>query len=107
MKNDKKHSVPVNATDSQTETSYNQNEGKGIGVMNIVLIIIGITTAIFISVMIWLFYMFQSVPGELIIAYFAFVGGECGVMGWIKNTKERNQDRQWAKEDKAEYGNHD
>lgn len=96
---------PVNTTDRKEKTVYNQR--KAIGVMNIVLIIIGITTAVFVSVMIWLYYLFQSVPDSLIAAYFAFVGGECGVMGWIKNVKEKKQDRQWAKEDKADNAHND
>lgn len=33
---------------------------------------------------------------------FATLGGECGIMGWIKTTKDRNRERKWEQEDKQE-----
>ena len=37
--------------------------------------------------------------GAVITMVFGFCGGECGVMGWIKTTKERQTDRRWQIED--------
>lgn len=70
-----------------------------IGVMDVILVFIGIALVIFTSVMIWLFYTVGSVPDVLITCFFSLLGGECGVMGWIKNVKERNKEREWQIED--------
>ena len=34
-------------------------------------------------------------PDTLITCVFATLGGECGILGWIKTTKEKKQDRRW------------
>lgn len=31
----------------------------------------------------------------VITCVFATLGGECGILGWIKTTKEKKQDRRW------------
>lgn len=74
---------------------------KNIGTMDKILVLIGVTTAIFIVTMIFLFVKFQSVPDTLIGCYFGLVGSECGIMGWIKNVKEKNKDRIWELADRA------
>lgn len=38
----------------------------------------------------------------MITCVFATLGGECGIMGWIKTTKDRNRERKWEQEDKQE-----
>lgn len=74
-------------------------------VMDVVLIVIAITLVIFTTAMIITFCMFQSVPDTLITCVFAAATGECGVMGWIKTTKERQETRRWELEDReAEKG---
>lgn len=70
-----------------------------IGTMNIVLIVIGIAITLFVLKMIDLFETYMAVPDMLITCFFACCGGEAGILGWIKNTKMRNQDRQWQNED--------
>lgn len=72
---------------------------KSIGAMNLILAVVGITLISFTIAMIQLYRTTGGVPDTLITCVFAVCGGECGVMGWIKTTKERNQDRQWQKED--------
>ena len=57
------------------------------GVMNRILIIIGITTAIFISVCLFFAWNCRNVPDALIYGYFGAIGAEGFVMGWIKNIK--------------------
>ena len=99
----KKNQKPVNTPDNAEEAGY--NNGRRMKTMDRILVIIGITTVAFLAVMIWLFYRFQAVPDTLIGCYFAFIGGECGIMGWIKNVKEKAQERQWRKEDKADEHN--
>lgn len=45
---------------------------------------------IFTIIMIIVFCVKDSVPDELIIAFFAFWGVEGGAMAWIKNTDTKN-----------------
>lgn len=70
--------------------------------MDKVLVIICVATLIFVIVMIWLFYEKGEIPDTLCTCFFSFVGSECGIMGWIKTTKEKERERQWEKEDKKE-----
>lgn len=63
--------------------------------MDIILVIVGVLLLAFTVTMIWLFVQFQSVPDSLIAAFFGLMGTECGVMGWIKNVKEKkNKDKE-------------
>lgn len=73
---------------------------KKIRTMDLILVIVGIALLVFTAVMIWLFTRFGAVPDTLITCVFAALGGECGIMGWIKTTKERNKEREWEKEDR-------
>lgn len=70
-----------------------------IGKMDLILVIMGVTLLLFTLKMIQLFEMYQTVPDTLITMVFGVCGGECGVMGWIKTTKERQTDRRWQIED--------
>lgn len=91
------------------EKDTNNEEGKkpsrkksGIGVMDIILIIVGISILLFTVAMIKLFREYGAVPDTLVTCVFATLGGECGIMGWIKTTKDRNKERKWEIEDKQE-----
>lgn len=75
---------------------------SGIGVMDIILIIVGISLLAFTIAMIQLFREYGSVPDTLVTCVFAALGGECGIMGWIKTTKDRNKERKWEQEDRQE-----
>ena len=68
--------------------------------MNVVLIIIGVILVVFTSAMVWLFYTTGAIPDTLVTCVFAACGGEFGVMGWIKTTKDRHQTRKWEIEDR-------
>ena len=57
------------------------------GVMNKILILLGITTVIFIGVVLGFVWYGKIVPDSLIYSYFAAIGTEGFVMGWIKNAK--------------------
>ena len=63
------------------------------GTMNLILVIIGITLLCFTVSMIDLFKTYGTIPDTLVTCVFAVLGGECGVMGWIKTSKEKNRDR--------------
>lgn len=89
------------------EKDTNNEEGKrpsrkksSLGVMDIILIIVGISILLFTVAMIKLFREYGAVPDTLVTCVFATLGGECGIMGWIKTTKDRNKERKWEIEDK-------
>ena len=67
-----------------------------------ILVIVGVSLLVFTIVMIQLFKVYGTVPDTLITCVFATLGGECGIMGWIKTTKDRNRERKWEQEDKQE-----
>lgn len=75
---------------------------KKIGTMDLILILVGSFLLIFTSVMIVLHILTGNTPDTLITCVFAALGGECGVMGWIKTTKERHKERQWELEDREQ-----
>lgn len=75
---------------------------KSIGTMNLILIIVGIFLVVFTLKMISLFETYGMVPDTLINCVFVALAGECGIMGWIKTSKEKNKDRRWQLEDRKE-----
>lgn len=72
---------------------------KSIGVMDIILIVVGVSLLLFTICMIRLFLVYGAIPDTLVTCVFACLGGECGIMGWIKTTKDKRQDRNWQIED--------
>lgn len=73
---------------------------KGIKTMDLILVIIGVSLVWFTHRMLTLYEMTGGIPDTLCQCVFALLGGECGVMGWIKTTKDKQQDRKWAEEDR-------
>ena len=61
------------------------------GVMNKILILLGVTTVIFIGVVLGFVWYGRIVPDSLIYSYFAAIGTEGFVMGWIKNAKRKTE----------------
>lgn len=80
--------------------NHMEKRSKRLGTMDIILIIVAAVLLIFTAMMIYLFAVCGSIPDTLCTCVFAVLGGECGVMGWIKTNKDRIRDRQWAKEDR-------
>jgi len=78
------------------------SQKKSPGVMNIVLIIVGVSLFAFTIAMIQVFREYGAVPDTLVTCVFAALGGECGIMGWIKTSKERRREREWEVEDRQE-----
>ena len=64
-------------------------EKKSVRTMDIILAVIAVFLLLFIVVMIWLYYQTGAIPDTLCTCVFAVCGGECGVMGWIKTSKEK------------------
>lgn len=75
---------------------------KSIGAMNIVLVVVAICLISFTISMIVLYSRTGSIPDTLCTCVFASLGGECGAMAWIKNSKERYKERQWELEDRKD-----
>lgn len=75
---------------------------KKIGTMNVILIIVGIFLVAFTLKMISLFETYGMVPDTLVNCVFVALAGECGIMGWIKTSKEKNKDRRWLLEDREQ-----
>lgn len=74
--------------------------------MDLILIIVGVTLVLFTITMIILYVLTGGTPDELCRCVFAVCGGECGAMAWIKTAKEKNQQRQWYKEDRKYEQDH-
>lgn len=81
-------------------SSKKDKQKKEIRTMDLILIIVGLLLISFTVSMILIFRKYGSVPDTLITCVFAALAGECGVMGIIKTTKIRYEDREWYKEDR-------
>lgn len=77
----------------------NKRNKKCIRTMDLILIVVAILLISFTIAMIILFKKYGSVPDTLITCVFAALAGECGIMGWIKTTKEKNKEREWLLQD--------
>lgn len=64
-----------------------KNNKKNFKTLNLILIIVGISTCIFTTVMLIFFYMFQTIPDVLCERFYTVVVGECGVAGAIQVVK--------------------
>lgn len=73
---------------------------KQIKTMDVILAVIAVFLFLFIVAMVALYYITGAIPDTLCTCVFAACGGECGVMGWIKTTKERQRDRKYELEDR-------
>lgn len=68
--------------------------------MDIILILVGTFLLIFTITMIVIFLVCGTVPDTLITCVFGACAGECGIMGWIKTTKDKHEARKWELEDR-------
>ena len=84
-----------------------RKEKKKVRTMDVVLAIIAVFLLLFIVTMLVLYYITGAIQDTLCTCVFAICGGECGVMGWIKTTKERQKDRQYELEDRKYQENLD
>ena len=73
--------------------------------MDRILILIGVTLVLFVALMVWVYLRTGGIPDTLVTCVFAVCGGECGVMGWIKTTKDRMRERQWEEQDREKMKN--
>lgn len=75
-------------------------KNKGVKTMDVILVIVGVLLISFTITMIVMFVKYGAIPDTLCTCVFAALGGECGVMGWIRTTKDRQRDRSYELEDR-------
>lgn len=68
--------------------------------MDVILFVIACFLLVFVGFLLWLYDRTGGIPDTLCTCVFAICGGECGVMGWIKTTKERQRERTYELEDR-------
>lgn len=68
--------------------------------MDVILIGLAVFLLVFIVVMLALYYITGGIPDTLCTCVFGICGGECGVMGWIRTTKDKQIDRKYRLEDR-------
>lgn len=73
---------------------------KDVKTMDVILVIVGVLLISFTITMIVMFVKYGAIPDTLCTCVFAALGGECGVMGWIRTTKDRQRDRSYELEDR-------
>lgn len=73
---------------------------KKVGTLNLVLILVGVFFVWFNWQMILVFRECGSMPETYACAVVAATIGECGICGWIRTNKDKQQDRKWEKEDR-------
>lgn len=56
---------------------------------NKILIILGITTIVFMAVCFYFIWFGRVLPDSLIYSYFSSIGAEGFIMGWIKTVKTK------------------
>ncbi len=81
-----------------SEKSKSPQKNK-IGVMDFILAFTAVALIAFTALMAHIFMVYGSIPDTLCTCVFSVLGGECGIMGWIKTNKDKLQKRQWDKED--------
>lgn len=73
---------------------------KKMGTMDKVLILEGVILVAYTAADLAVFWHTGNEPATLTACVFGVCGFENGVMGWIKTTKEKVQDRRWEQEDR-------
>lgn len=56
-----------------------------------ILIIIALTVITFITTCFIFSWHDKIIPSELIIGFFGLISAECGFLGWIKTSSEKNE----------------
>lgn len=70
-----------------------------IGTLNVILILVFAFFLWFNWQMLVMFDKHESIPEGYACAVVAATLGECGFCGWIRTTKDKQQERKWSKSD--------
>lgn len=71
---------------------------KKIKTMDLVLVLIAVLTILFVIINLILFDLHETIPNTLVTCWFSAIVGEFGVLGWIKTTKVKQEERDREKE---------
>lgn len=71
--------------------------------MDFFLLIDLLLIIIFTGIMIWLYLKSYAIPDTLCTCVFGVLGGELGIMGWIKSNKEKAETRKQELEDRKYF----
>lgn len=71
--------------------------------MDLFLLIDLILIIAFTVVMIWIYLKSYAIPDTLCTCVFGVLGGELGIMGWIKSNKEKAEARKQELEDRKYF----
>lgn len=77
-----------------------RHEKEGISTMKKSLLLVFATVLAFIVTCFYFFWNNRMVPDSFIYGFFGLVTGECGCLGWIKNSQERKENRRWQIQDR-------
>ena len=66
-----------------------------IGTMNLILILVGAFFVWFNWQMLEIFREYAAIPETYACAVITATIGECGICGWIRTNKDKQQDRKW------------
>jgi len=72
------------------------------GFMDRILYFIAALLILFTVAMVGIYICKGGIPDTLVTCVFGVCGGECGVMGWIKTTKDKQRERQYELEDREQ-----
>lgn len=78
-----------------------------VGTLNIILFLVGAFFVWFNWQMICVFRECGNIPESYACAVVAATIGECGICGWIRTNKDKQQDRKWEKEDRKKQEQND
>ena len=60
----------------------------------VIIVSLLVAVALFTATMIVIFCFKDSVPDSLVAAFFAFCGGEAGILGFIKRGETKNESKE-------------
>lgn len=80
--------------------TFDEKAKKSLKTMDIILVIVGIMVVAFTITMIILYVKTGGIPDTLVGCFFGICGGECGVMGLIKHTKDKYLKHDMRKDNK-------
>lgn len=71
--------------------------------MDFFLLIDIILIIIFTGIMLWVYLTTFAIPDTLCTCVFGVLGGELGIMGWIKSSKEKAETRKQELQDRKYF----
>jgi hypothetical protein len=80
-----------------------KKKNKTFNKMDFFLLVDLVLIIVFTCIMIYLYVNTLSIPDTLCTCVFGVLGGELGIMGWIKSNKEKTEARKIELQDRKYY----